>query len=281
MEHQLIVRSHLSDVERLRLDRRVSSGKYRRILPGVYSSDGRETWLQRVQATQLRFTGAVLCGRTAAKLQFWDELEFAQVHASGVRAATSPDWLSTSRGVVPSVLQVEHHNLRLTAPALTVLDLIPEMGGHAIDEALRRRVVTLGGLADALTLTPGRPGNQNRARLIADSRNHPWSELERLGHRLLRKHGFTGWFGNHPIRVGWQLYYADVAFVAAKLIIEFDGWRHHRTREDLNRDNRRQNALVLAGWTVLRFTWDTLDEMPEQVRRFLKKQAGAKNRAAR
>ncbi|MGD8216436.1 DUF559 domain-containing protein [Aestuariimicrobium sp. Y1814] len=268
MRDQLVLRSQLSQPERVRLDYLARRGRRRRILPGVYSIDDHETWLHRVHACQLRFPRAVLCGPTAAKLQFWDDLDVNEVHLTGARVDKPPDWLKHSRAVVPPQLRTERELLAMTTPELTVLDLIPTMGGKAIDEGLRRKAVTLSGLHEALRLTPGRSGNQSRLRLLEESRENPWSELERQGHALLRKHRFRHWRGNYRIQVGWEVFYADVAIPDLKLLIEFDGWRYHRSKEDLARDIRRQNTLVLAGWTVLRYCVATLEDMPDQIRRY-------------
>ena len=54
-----------------------------------------------------------------------------------------------------------------------------------------------------------------------------------------------------------DLYYSD-----PRLIIEFDGGNH---RERLVDDNRRQNLLVNAGYTVLRFTSADIHNRPDQV----------------
>jgi len=44
---------------------------------------------------------------------------------------------------------------------------------------------------------------------------------------------------------------ADLYYPSAQLVIEFDGGNH---RDRLVSDDRRQNALVKAGYRVLRFT---------------------------
>jgi len=44
-----------------------------------------------------------------------------------------------------------------------------------------------------------------------------------------------------------------------------DGWAWHSTADRFRADRRRQNALILAGWTVLRFTWDDLVHRPDAV----------------
>ena len=50
-----------------------------------------------------------------------------------------------------------------------------------------------------------------------------------------------------------------------KLILETDGFAFHSDVDDFNNDRKRQNALILAGYLVLRFTWLDLTEYPERV----------------
>ena len=42
---------------------------------------------------------------------------------------------------------------------------------------------------------------------------------------------------------------------SARVAIEVDGHAHHSGRERLSHDRRRQNAIVVDGWTVLRVDW--------------------------
>jgi len=46
---------------------------------------------------------------------------------------------------------------------------------------------------------------------------------------------------------------ADMAWPQHKVLVEFDG-DVHRERKPFVQDRRRQNRIVMAGWTVLRFT---------------------------
>lgn len=46
----------------------------------------------------------------------------------------------------------------------------------------------------------------------------------------------------------------DLAFPAAKVAIEYDGREVHLQGDVFTRDRQRQNALVAAGWVVLRYT---------------------------
>jgi very-short-patch-repair endonuclease len=46
----------------------------------------------------------------------------------------------------------------------------------------------------------------------------------------------------------------DFAWPRERVIVEVDGWRHHRTAVAVDRDAERGNEVTLAGWTHLRFT---------------------------
>ena len=53
---------------------------------------------------------------------------------------------------------------------------------------------------------------------------------------------------------------ADLYYPTARLVIEYDGGNH---RDRLVEDNRRQNLLVNAGYTLLRFTASDIYDRPE------------------
>lgn len=57
---------------------------------------------------------------------------------------------------------------------------------------------------------------------------------------------------------------ADLAWPDRKVIVEFDG-DLHRQRDVFVKDTRRQNRLVAAGWTVLRFTSADVLGRPDEV----------------
>jgi len=57
----------------------------------------------------------------------------------------------------------------------------------------------------------------------------------------------------------------DLAYPAMRVGIEFDGREVHSDQVRFVEDRRRQNLLVLDGWTVLRFTWADVHERPGAV----------------
>jgi very-short-patch-repair endonuclease len=57
---------------------------------------------------------------------------------------------------------------------------------------------------------------------------------------------------------------ADLAWPDRRVLVEFDG-DVHRQRDVFVKDARRQNRLVAAGWTVLRFTSADIFGRPDEV----------------
>lgn len=91
------------------------------------------------------------------------------------------------------------------------------------------------------------------------------SEAERVLHAILREAEITGWAPNAAVQVSFGVIHVDVLFTRARLVVEVDGWAHHTQADRFQEDRRRQNALIGAGWNVLRFTWRDLIERPEAV----------------
>jgi very-short-patch-repair endonuclease len=57
----------------------------------------------------------------------------------------------------------------------------------------------------------------------------------------------------------------DFLFAAEGLVVETDGYRHHRTREAFERDRARDARLTVAGYRVVRFTYRQLVREPAAV----------------
>ena len=107
----------------------------------------------------------------------------------------------------------------------------------------------------------GRHGAPRARRLLQAASTGARSEAERLFGRLLDRAGITGWKANYPV-AGYEV---DYAFVGPKVAVEIDGLAFHSDADDFHQDRKRQNAIALAGWQVLRFTWLDLTEYPDRV----------------
>ena len=139
--------------------------------------------------------------------------------------------------------------------------MLPEYGPAVIDRALRERSITVSDLRGALELIRNVPGNVEARQWIEDSRDEPWSHLERTGHRALRSADITGWQTNLAIQLSYGWIFVDIGFARHKLAIELDGWRYHNSFESFVNDRKRDVELVRRGWTVLRFTGSTIDDL--------------------
>ena len=81
------------------------------------------------------------------------------------------------------------------------------------------------------------------------------------------------------VRTGGLRLHPDVADPFHGLALEADSYAHHgATREAHERDCERYNAMVLAGWRVLRFTWPEVMFNPDRVTRTIA--AAMANRAS-
>lgn len=247
-------------------DSLLRQGRLTPVLPGVYTTpalvDDPRT---RMRAVCQRHPDAILLREAAARASFWPEVRMGTIQVAVPGPVAPARGFAFTRRQIAADLVVDRVGLRYSSPALTAIDLATMECADAIDLALRLRVATLDGMYEALRLTPNRLGNRDRRRLLIDSRNEPWSAAERQAHRLLRQARMEGWKSNWPVFLAGQIFFIDIAFRHQMLAIEIDG-RIHETKEDLfQSDRRRQNALILAGWRVLRFTWEMVRDHPEVI----------------
>jgi hypothetical protein len=57
----------------------------------------------------------------------------------------------------------------------------------------------------------------------------------------------------------------DLVYRDAELIVEGDSFRWHNDPRSFQADRKRDNLAQLAGWTVLRFTWEDITKRPSYV----------------
>lgn len=129
-----------------------------------------------------------------------------------------------------------------------------------------RAVLTRSQLAEDVRTRFGRSGTPNLLHVLALASTGAASAAELALHRLLRSAGITGWRANARVldRTGRIIARVDVLFGRERVVIEVDGFAAHSGREAFVQDRRRQNALVNAGYRVLRLTWADLTDSPRQ-----------------
>jgi Protein of unknown function (DUF559) len=164
----------------------------------------------------------------------------------------------------------------ITTPSRTALDLLAWMSfAQALDLwawTSTREVLDVAGLERAISERRRRHGSPRLRALLQVVRSGAASGGEARLHTLLDAAGITGWQAAATVfDDAGVIGVVDVLFPGVRLVIEFDGWRAHSGRGQFVQDRRRQNRLVAAGFTVLRFTWEDLLERPhdvvEQIRR--------------
>jgi very-short-patch-repair endonuclease len=245
-------------LNRAAVNRRVGSGRWRQCSRGVYFVDDRPfTDAARIRAAVLAFGGQAAASGLAAA--WWHGLtQFApkpvEVTVPRNSHGRRRDGVRTRRRDLAPTDIVERKGLRVTALALTVVEAAARRGGGAklMDSALQRHA-ELPQLWRAHLRNKGRHGSPAARRLLQAASDGARSEAERLLVKLLREAGIKGWRTNYPIG-GYKV---DVAFPQQKVAIEVDGWAFHSDPEAFAIDRKRQNAIALLGWQVLRFTWWT------------------------
>jgi hypothetical protein len=162
----------------------------------------------------------------------------------------------------------------VTGPARTVLDICWVVDDDmralaALDEMLRRRHVTWEELCTCLVLHTRRGRNGvarfRRVLLRRWGRRRPRGEFARVVQTLLVDAGLPEPEGEVPVTAGGGRYRIDLAYEALKIAIELDDKETHLTDAAFESDPIRENRLKLAGWLVLRYTWERLITEPEAI----------------
>lgn len=251
---------------------RVRTGQWIRLHPGVYLVGRRDPdqWASTRAAVAWAGSGAVASGLTAAwwwQLRDWAPAA-AEVTVPRTRSRRGPAGVVLRRRNLDPVDLVVLRGLPVTALPLTVLDAAAALGNDSgrplVDRALQRRV-SFAELHAAYCRSFGRHGSPWLGRVLRQAADGACSQAERVLHGLLRGARIDGWVVNHLVVLSGIEYWIDVAFVARRLAVEVDGWAWHSDVDRFAHDRRRQNALVIAGWTVLRFTWHDLTSRPHAV----------------
>lgn len=169
------------------------------------------------------------------------------------------------------------HTDRVGVPVATRRELIldclmyldPRSAVRILDCAVGSGATTLveleAGLAERAIR--GRRGVSQLRRLVAVAREGARSDFERRALPLLRRVRGARFQPNLQVVVGPRTYVLDAADPGLRLAIEFDGFAYHSGRVEFDSDRSRQNDLLLAGWTVLRFTWRQVMGDPRDVLR--------------
>jgi hypothetical protein len=251
--------------------RRCRSEEWRVARPGVYAIGGAPpTWLQSVAAVALAGRPAWISHHTAAAIWGVPDVDGDPIHVvtelgrrlrlDGVRGHRS--------GALFSADLSTHHRIPVTTAARAIVDISGSLSyrhvGRAVDDAIRRRVMTLAAFRSCVGRLGEAPGRRLGVLHEVLAERVPGydpgdSDLETRVLRLLVAHGFPPPVQQHRVRLGGRTFKIDLAYPTLRLAIELDGWEFHGSRSAFDDDRTRANLLVAAGWTLVRFTSRSTD----------------------
>ena len=262
-------------IHRRSIDNCLARCRWQPVHEGVYRIAGApRTWEQDLLAACLAVGGQVAVShRAAATLAGILPTQFYGVELTVVYARNP-----APRDVVVHRLRdltdrwiVEQDGIPVTSVARTLVDLgaVAPFGvvARALDRAVGRKLVTLAEVRRALgaVARKGRRG-VGTMRTLLDERGvgaDPAGVLEARMAALLRAHGLPPADSEYEVcdERGQFLGRVDFAYPEIKLAVEVDGYESHVALDAFRRDRARQNDLVEAGWTVLRFVWRDVDRL--------------------
>jgi len=241
------------------------------------------TWNQDVHGAVLVVpSGAYASHATSARL--WGDLSFPErpiertlllnctAGMAGVRTHRSG---TLEAGDLREVDGIPTLSAARTAADLSARLDVSELA-RFVDGGLRRGVMTLAGLdriaRRLAVVAPGRSPKKLGAVLRdrVPGYHASGSELEDRVLGIVVAAGLRPPTRQHRVVIDGRVYFLDLAYPKERIAIEVDGFEFHRSRQAFDEDRTRQNDLVRAGWSVLRFTSrSTAEEILATVRSLL------------
>jgi hypothetical protein len=279
-QHQVFTREQAvgAGLTRHQVTERLGSGAWQHLARCVYAPAGvAVTTRGRLHGATLVIPGAVASHEAAGELNAFPLVPRGRVVVARPGARPNRSDLAEVRRLVD--FSAEDHivvdGIPTTSPLRTAADLASVLGARRyqqmVDELLVRRDITVEALAD-YAVRWCRRGRQGSALLwsTVEARGSgyiaPESQLEAKGFAVLAEGGFDEparqidlpWRQDLPGRV-------DCAYVAERVLIEWDSRKHHLIEAQFEIDRRRDADAVAYGWRPLRFTWRMLTKEREWV----------------
>lgn len=262
------------------LRKRIGRGELVRSHPGVYRLAGHpRTWHSNARGAALS-VGGLLSHRAAGALWRIDGFGFAltELTIAYERRSRLPSIKLHRSKQYGLADKTTIDGVPVTGVARSVLDIAavvsPRRLEHAIDAVLRQGLLDWPDLYSVLVRHSARGRNGcGKLRQVLDARYGdsviPDSAWNRNVGSLLFDAGLPDPEYEYEIRSEQGVFLArvDLAYPSKRLAIELDSVRWHLNRHSFEADPRRKNALIVAGWTVLTFTWsDYVDDPSGLVR---------------
>src|SRR3954454_634415 len=262
LRHGVVRRATLTaaGLTRGEIDSRIARGALHRVHRGVYavghrslSAEGR--WLAAVLACG---PGSVLSHTSATALWKIAE-ERGGPHVTAPHRLRPPAVVAHEGRLTGADVTIRA-GIPVTSPARTLADLAHSLDDQDLERVMReaqfRGLFNRQAIRDALTRRPS-----VQLRELLDDLNPTQSALEDAFLRLCRRHGIPK--PHAQFRDGRRR--PDFVWPDARLVVELDSWSAHSTPHAFQADRTQSNAVQLAGWTILRFTYRDVTRRPQLV----------------
>jgi very-short-patch-repair endonuclease len=232
------------------IDRRIAASRLLPLHRGVYAVGHRAPrpearWLAAVLAGG---DDAVLSHRSAGALWAMIDREAGAPEIT-VRTRRRTAGVLVHRGRLTPADRAAHRGIPVTSPARTLADLAHVLDAEGLTRAVReaqfRRLVDIPSVLDALQRRPAQ-----RLRVLLDAAAPTQSVLEDRLLAICHRHRIPRPLTQQTV-AGRRV---DFLWPDQRLVVETDGFEGHGTASAFQRDRATDNALQLAGYTVLRFT---------------------------
>jgi len=159
-----------------------------------------------------------------------------------------------------------------TSISRTLLDLAGVVHRRALERACDQaevlRVLDMNAMRDLLARREGHPGVRRLRTVLGTGHvgeSITRTKLEERFLRLCRVSELPLPEVNVWMTLGGEEMEVDFLWRKHRVVVEVDGFATHGTRQSFQRDRRRDRLLSLAGWQVIRFTWDDVTNEPRHV----------------
>lgn len=255
----------------------LAKGVFERVCSRVYRIAGSPpTWRQQVMAAVLS-AGPDAAASHRAAVRIWGldapVPRVAEITMPRTRAVELVGVTTHRTGDLVAADVTTRDGIPVTTVPRTLVDLgavSPRwVVDRCIDAALARRLVALEDLWRILRRVSrrGRRGAGVLRACLEWRFGVPDSVLEGLFLEIVRDFGLPEPVVQYEVQVNGRLRKIDAAYPERSLAIELDGAKKRMSPESLQADDSRQNDLVEARFTPLRFTWTDLTSGRELVAR--------------
>lgn len=246
-------------------------GRLEPVRRGVFRVAGApESWHQFVMAACLARPGSCASFSTAAAL--WGlpgfDPEGLEITVAGFNRARLEHVVVHESTVWGDIHTARCARIPVTSVARTLCDLSCALGpgqlGRIVDDALRRKLVTMRQLARIASELEGRGRRRcTTTRVVLTERSPGYqpgeSDPEKRIADLLVRAGLPRPKLGHQLRIGKKAIRLDIAYVDARFGYEYDSYGFHASLSAFESDRERDIELDLIDWRVPRLTAKTSD----------------------